>query len=328
MIKVAVIGLSHPHILTMIEEILDCPQSFKIVAICDDPSAPAHVEKAMQLVPSAALYPKEDAVFEKADFDAVMSSAIFSQKSDLAVKTLQHGKHLMFDKPLAITIEGIHQIEDALKKHPDLKIALWLTERYSSTYFTAKHLIDMGEIGEIVHMNFIRPHRLAPHTRPYWHLDATWYGGILSDIGVHDIDLARWFSKSECQSIEGVHVSTKRFKEYNINDNGIATLVMKSGATCSLFENWLTPDQFPIHGDTRAILYGTKGQIEVKAYPESVILCTDTKRPYEVDLLKPSCSSVEDFANVLLQKDYQPIINTKDAILSTKLAIQVQNSAQ
>ncbi len=328
MINVAVIGLAHPHILTMIQEVLACPDLYTITAILADKDAPSHVEQALNLCPSATLYQDEEELYASAKVDAVLSSAVFCQKSDLAVRVLQHKKHLMFDKPLSISKKGINAIETELNKNPDLKIALWLTERYNPTYYTAKTLIDQGEIGEIVHMNFVRPHRLAPDTRPYWHLDAKYYGGILSDIGVHDADLARWFSQSECKRIEGAHVGTKRFKNYPMQDHGIATLIMESGVSCHLFENWLTPDAFPLHGDTRAVIYGTKGQIEVKAYPESVTLCTDEKAPHPVKLVAPPVSSVADFAHSLTAPSYKPIMTTSDAILSTKLAIAMQIAAE
>jgi Predicted dehydrogenases and related proteins len=326
MLRIAVIGLGHPHIFSMIEEVLAQKESFEIVAICDSDS-PENVKKAKDLVPDAKVYNDLDELFLDNGFDAVLSSAIFSKKSDLAVRSLKAHKHIMFDKPLSTTMEGLNEIEKELSLHPDLKIALWLTERYSPTYYTAKKLIDQGAIGEIVHMYFVRPHRLAPESRPAWLFDRQMYGGILNDIGVHDFDLARWFTGSECAKIDAAHVSTKRFTEYSIEDNGSVMMTMENGATCMIFENWLTPEKFPIHGDTRATIYGTRGQIEVKAYPESVTLFSDTKEPQEIALIPPPYTSAEDFLKVISDPQHTALVSTKDACFSTRLALLAQQKA-
>lgn len=325
--NVAIIGLGHQHIFTMIEETLAEKDSLTIKAICD-PNSPENVKKAAEMIPGVKIYDDMDELLAKEDIELVLSSSIFGHKSDIAVKSLKAGKHILIDKPLATTEEGLNEIEAELKKNPSLKATLWLTERYAPNYYTAKQLIDAGEIGEVVNMYFVRPHRLAPTTRPAWFFDEVLYGGILNDIGVHDLDMARWFTNSECKEIMASHVGTKRYTDYTLEDEGSSMFMMESGATGVIFENWLTPDKFPAHGDTRATVYGTKGQIEVKSWPESVTIFSDTKEPQEVPLVKPSVTSVQDFVLTIDDPNHKPLVSANDAIRATRFALDAQKKAK
>ena len=103
--------------------------------------------------------------------------------------------------------------------------------------------------------------------------------------------------------------------------------MMECGATGMIFENWLTPDRFPIHGDTRATIYGTRGQIEIKSWPESVVIYSDTLEPQEVPLQSPPVTSVRDFLLYIDDASYRPIVSARDAVLSTRFALDTQEAA-
>jgi predicted dehydrogenase len=82
MIKIAVIGLGHPHIFSMISQLLAEPE-FNIVALCD-PREPINVKRAMEMVPNAKCFENEEEVYAQCDFDAVLSSAANGYKGDIA----------------------------------------------------------------------------------------------------------------------------------------------------------------------------------------------------------------------------------------------------
>lgn len=324
MFKTAIIGLGHPHIFSMIEELLAERDDFKICAICD-PDTPENVEKAHEMVPDAKVCQSQDELYGAEEFDTVMSSAINGRKGEIALRALRSGKSIMLDKPLVTTKHELFAIEKALAENPRLRIALWLTCRYAPAYYTAKKLIDAGEIGKVTHLYFVRPHRLAPEKRPGWMFEPEMYGGIINDIGVHDLDLARWYTGSEYSEILAATASNKRFQNYNIEDNGCVFVKMGSGAEVMVNENWLTPDAFPAHGDTRALITGTKGFIEVLVYPEDTLkLVTDSRPPETVELMSYEHSSVKDFVLALKSGSHKPLVSTYDAIMATKFALEAQ----
>ena len=327
MLKTAIIGLGHPHIFSMIEEVLAEKDEFAISAICD-PDTPEYVKKAHEMLPSARVYNSEDELYGAEDIDVVLSSAVNGKKGAIAIRALRSGKSIMFDKPLVTTRPEMFEVEKLLAENPKLRIALWLTCRYAPSYFTAKKLIDAGEIGEVTHIYLVRPHRLSPAQRPGWMFDRELYGGIINDIGVHDLDLARWYTGSEYSEILSATVSNKRFPDYNIEDGGSVFVKMASGAEVMVYENWLTPDALPSHGDARAIITGTKGWIEVLVYPEETVkIVTDSRAPEEVPLSSHNVTSVKDFALVMKDKAHKPLVSTCDAVMATKFALEAQSLA-
>jgi predicted dehydrogenase len=326
MIKIAVIGLGHPHIFSMISQLLAEPE-FNIVALCD-PREPINVKRAMEMVPNAKCFENEEEVYAQCDFDAVLSSAANGYKGDIAIRALQNDKSIVFDKPLVTRKSDLEKIKSLLIEKPYLSANLWLTCRYAKGYYTVKEMINQGLIGDIVHMYFVRPMRLAPQNRPSWMFDER-YGGILNDIGVHDLDLARWFSGSECKEISYAKASTARYKDYTIEDTGYVSMIMENNALVTILDSWLTPDKFPAHSDARVMITGTKGMIETVQYPEILVkVVSDDLEPRTVELLQPKNSQAKELLTILTNQDIPTILKPTDAIQSTELALEVQAMAE
>jgi scyllo-inositol 2-dehydrogenase (NADP+) len=145
MIKIAVIGLGHPHIFSMISQLLAEPE-FNIVALCD-PREPINVKRAMEMVPNAKCFENEEEVYAQCDFDAVLSSAANGYKGDIAIRALQNDKSIVFDKPLVTRKSDLEKIKSLLIEKPYLSANLWLTCRYAKGYYTVKEMINQGLIG-------------------------------------------------------------------------------------------------------------------------------------------------------------------------------------
>lgn len=327
MIRVAVIGLGHPHIFSMMKQ-LQAESEFEIVALCD-PNEPANIERAQQMVPQAKCYEDENLLYGDLDFDVVLSSAANGKKGGIALRALRANKSIVFDKPLVSRQQELEEIKSLLSKNPELTVNLWLTCRYAKGYYTVKKMIDEGVIGEPVHLYFVRPMRLAPQNRPEWMFDQEQYGGILNDIGVHDIDLARWFTGSECKSVLSASTASVKFSKHHIEDAGSVYMQMETGAIAVIFESWLTPDQFPAHSDARVMVTGTKGMIEMVQYPEiTVKLVSDDLEPQVVPLQEPQENQAQELLHVLQKIKKQTLLSPYDAIKTTELALAIQSLAR
>ena len=163
------------------------------------------------------------------------------------IKALDAGLGVVADKPMATRLEDLDKIEAAAKKS-GAPLYLMLTERFDSAVYTAKKLIDRGDIGFIAQQYLVRPHRLRPEGRPAWMFRSEQYGGILNDIGVHDIDLARFFSGSEVKRVLASYASNARFPQYaDFCDNGMTLFEMCDGSSATVAVNWLTPDMYRAH---------------------------------------------------------------------------------
>lgn len=111
------------------------------------------------------------------------------------------------------------------------------------------------------------PHRInAPH-RPDWFFDPECFGGILCDIGSHQIEQFLHYSGAKDAKVLHSKVANYHFKQYpGFQDFGDATLVADNGATFYFRVDWFTPDGLGTWGDGRVLILGTDGYIEVRKY--------------------------------------------------------------
>ena len=69
------------------------------------------------------------------------------------------------------------------------KYAVYYAERlHNEAAWHAGELIKSGAIGRVLQVINLAPHRLAKTTRPDWFFDKQAYGGILTDIGSHQVE--------------------------------------------------------------------------------------------------------------------------------------------
>ena len=121
-------------------------------------------------------------------------------------------------------------------------------------------------------MTGLGPHRLAADSRPPWFFDKERYGGILTDIGSHQIE--QFLSFAGAKDARVLHSKIANFnnpEHPELEDFGDATLVADNGATCYFRVDWFTPDGLSTWGDGRTFILGTDGYIELRKYVDLAV---------------------------------------------------------
>ena len=331
-IKMGVVGLSHFHIHMFLEEALQI-NGVRITGVYDDE---LDVSRAASERYKAPCFKSMDELLKQAEVNVIATAAVNCKKPDIIIKTLEKDMPVIVDKPLATKMEDLDRIERFIKNKKNARLYMMLTERYNPVLYTIRKYIDAKEIGEIVNCILLRPHKLKPETRPAWFFRNDLYGGLINDLGVHDIDIIRWMTGSEVQEILGASKSTRRFTQFkDFDDNGEVMLKMKDGSTAFIRVDWLTPDAYMYHGDCRIIVVGTKGQIEgftvgmhgSCSTGARVILCTNDKAPFEIPIESPDFSMSEDFFRSVLDDNRQSAVKLEDVLLCTRAALMAQHAA-
>ncbi len=110
-----------------------------------------------------------------------------------AMAALEAGKHVICEKPLAMTVEQAEVMIATARKHDRLLVAN-LMQRYNPVYDAVSRLIKSKILGEPLHgtfENYASDENLPP---AHWFWDRTKSGGIFIEHGVHFFDmLAGWF---------------------------------------------------------------------------------------------------------------------------------------
>jgi predicted dehydrogenase len=259
----AAISLDHGHIYGMCNGLIEAGGELRWVYDPDPKKVEAFVKRYPQVKPADS----EEQILNDPEIRLVAGAAIPALRCDLGLRVMEHGKDYFTDKCPFTTLE---QLERARKKTAEtgLKYAVYYSERLhveSAVY--AGQLIQDGAIGRVVQVIGTGPHRISAPTRPDWFFKKDMYGGILCDIGSHQIEQFLYFSGARDARVIASKVANYKHKQYpELEDFGDATLVADNGATNYFRVDWLTPDGLGTWGDGRTIILGTDGYIELRKY--------------------------------------------------------------
>ncbi|MEJ6951880.1 Gfo/Idh/MocA family protein [Natronospora cellulosivora (SeqCode)] len=259
----AAIGLDHGHIYGMANGLIEAGAD--LVAVYDPD--PEKVEAFRKTFPQAKAVSSADEILKDENIKLVASASIPVDRPSCGMKALDHGKHFFADKPAFTKLE---QVEAAKKKVAEtgLRWGVYYSERlHVESAVFAGQLVEEGAIGRVIQVIGTGPHRARAENRPDWFFDPEKYGGILCDIGSHQIEQFLHYSGAKDAEVLHSKVANYNFKEYpDFQDFGDATLVADNGATFYFRVDWFTPDGLGTWGDGRVTILGTEGYIEVRKY--------------------------------------------------------------
>ncbi|MCT2536672.1 Gfo/Idh/MocA family oxidoreductase [Aquibacillus koreensis] len=259
----AAIGLDHGHIFGMCNGLIEAGGD--LVAVYDPD--PAKVKSFCEKFPGVVPAQSEEEILQDSSIQLVAAANIPAYRGELGLRVLDHGKHYFVDKPAFTKKE---QIELARKKTEEtgLKWGIYYSERlHVESAVFAGQLIDEGAIGRVIQVIGTGPHRANADKRPDWFFDPESYGGILCDIGSHQIEQFLHYTGAKDAKVLHSKVANYHHKNYpDFEDFGDATLVADNGATFYFRVDWFTPDGLGTWGDGRALILGTEGYIEVRKY--------------------------------------------------------------
>lgn len=259
----AAVGLDHGHIYGMCNGLIEAGAELKAVYDSDPEKIKVFKEKFSQVetADSAA------EIYNDQELDLIASASVPADRYKVGLKALEKGKHFFSDKPGFTKLE---QIEKAKKmvKETGLKWGIYYSERlHVESAVFAGQLIEKGAIGRVIQVIGTGPHRIRIKQRPDWFFDPSRYGGILCDIGSHQIEQFLHYADAVDAEVLHSKIANYNYKEYeDFHDFGDAALVADNGATFYFRVDWFTPDGLGTWGDGRVTILGTEGYIEVRKY--------------------------------------------------------------
>jgi predicted dehydrogenase len=174
----------------------------------------------------------------------VASAAVTSERAAMGIKVMDHGKDYFSDKAPFTTLEQLEAAKTKTKA-TGLKYAVYYSERlHVEGAVFAGQLIQDGAIGRVLQVIGLGPHRLSDRSRPQWFFERTKYGGILCDIGSHQIEQYLYFAAVRDAQVVRSQVANYNHPQYpELEDFGEAMLVGDNGATNYFRVDWFTPDE-------------------------------------------------------------------------------------
>lgn len=262
-VVMGVIGIDHRHIYGMLAGMLDTGARCKGWWTEGEPQTLAGFAKRFDDVPRADDYRR---LLDDPEINLVLIAAPPQHRAALAIEAMEHGKDVMLDKPGCIAFSEL----DAIKATVARTGRIWsvdFSERFEvPSSIKALELVRAGEIGKVVQTLAVGPHRLNRATRPDWFFDKARYGGILGDIGTHQIDQFLAFTDSSDAEIVAASVGNYANPEDPAFQDFGEILLKSDKARGYARLDWYTPDALPNWGDGRLLVLGTEGYIELRKY--------------------------------------------------------------
>jgi predicted dehydrogenase len=216
----------------------------------------------------------QDAVIGDASLQLVLSSHIASERAGIGMRAMQAGKDFLSDKPGITTLEDLAAVRRVIGETGRIYGILYSERLEVPAAVYAGTLIAQGAIGEVIQTINIAPHQIVQHggdagggaPRPDWFWEEKLFGGILCDIGSHQIDQFLFYTGSTKAEVVASQVANLRHKAHpHFQDFGDMMLRGDRGFGYVRLD-WFTPDGLGTWGDGRLFVLGTNGYIEVRKY--------------------------------------------------------------
>jgi len=259
----AAVSLEHGHIYGMCNGLLEAGGTLKWVY---DPD-PKKVEQFVQRYPQVRVARSEAEILDDPNVRLVAGAAIPNERCALGLRVMASGKDYFTDKTPFTTLEQVEAAREAAKQ-TGMKYMVYYSERlHVESAVFAGQLIREGAIGRVVQVLGTGPHRLNASSRPAWFFKKEQFGGILNDIGSHQIEQFLFFAGCKDARVVSSKVANYNHKEYpEFEDFGDATLIGDNGATNYFRVDWFTPNGLRTWGDGRTFILGTEGYMELRKY--------------------------------------------------------------
>ena len=259
MLRFAAIGLDHRHIYDLTAGLLAAgAHCVGYDPLTSDPRVLAGFRKRFPDVPAM----ERDRLLDDPSIDFIVLAAIPRDRATIAVQAMRRGKDVMVDKPGVTTAPQLAEIEAAVRETG----RIWSVALGRLTSPAVRAALDVarsGELGRLVSLTSLAPHRLNRALRPDWFFEQAAYGGIINDIGVHSIDQFVAFAGSADVTIAASTIGCFGTAPAGFEDFAEITL-RAGGMTGTMRLDWFTPDGLPDWGDGRLFLVGTEGTLELR----------------------------------------------------------------
>ena len=252
----AAVGLDHGHIGGMCNGLMEAGATLKWIY---DPD-PAKVEQYCKMYPQARAARSEAEVLEDPEVRLVAGACVTSQRCALGLRVIAAGKDYFTDKAPLTTLEQLAAARKATAETGRKYMCYYSERLHVESAVYAGHLIAQGAIGKVLNVTGFGPHRLGAAGRPKWFFEKEKYGGILCDIGSHQIEQFLFFAGEEDARVQFSRVANYAHPEYpELEDYGDCSIVGANGATNYFRVDWFTPDGLRTWGDGTHLYSGHPG---------------------------------------------------------------------
>ena len=247
----------------------------EMVAFCDLVPERAEKAKAEYGTPDAKVYTDYKELLQDKEIEVIHVCTPNRSHAPISIDSLQAGKHVMCEKPMAKTAEDARRMVQVAKE-TGKKLTIGYQHRHKPESVYLKSVIERGDLGDIY---FAKAFAVRRRGTPNWGVFLNEYeqgGGPLIDIGTHSLDVTLYLMNN----YEPKMVVGTKYKKVNnadcgnpwggwsadqhtMEDSAFGFIVMKNGATIMLESSWALNTCEPIQ-EGSCVLCGSDAGAQIK----------------------------------------------------------------
>ena len=251
----------------------------ELAAICD--INPEILKTCSDLYPEAKTFTDYRDLLACADVEAVVVAVPDQQHREISIAALNAGKHVLCEKPMALTLDDCRAMVEASRKS-DRKFMIGQICRFTPGFIRAKELIDAGEIGELffVESEYAHDYSKIPGKFNNWRLDPLRHGFLGG--GCHAVDLLRWIAGNPYEV--AAFANKKMLVDWPTDDCTIAIMKFPNDVIGKVFVSTGCKRNYTM----RSVFYGSKGTIITdNTNPQMTVFKTDASCGFTTPMLYP-----------------------------------------
>lgn len=155
---------------------------------------------------------------------------------DLTLQAAQAGKHVLCEKPIALSIQDAQEMIDACNQ-AKVRLFIAMVVRFFPQYRLAQQTVSSGQLGNLGVMRFKRM-GYQPTGDESWFSNEARSGGMVVDLMIHDFDYARWLGGE----VKQVYAKSVRHNNPDASgDYALANLKFQNGTMALIEGGWIYP---------------------------------------------------------------------------------------
>jgi predicted dehydrogenase len=337
-INFAVCGMSHDHIYGMVDAIKR--GGGKLVAWYG--AEAIKIARFKKTYPDAKQVQSEAEILNDKSIQLVLSSTIANERAPLGVRVMKAGKDFLSDKPGITTLDQLAAVRKTIAETHRIYGIMYSELLEVKAAVHAGELIKQGAIGRVIQTINIAPHQIVQgggngggaDPRPDWFWVPEQYGGILCDIGSHQVNQFLYYTGSTSAEVVESQISNIAHPDHpKFQDFGDMVLHGNRGFGYVRLD-WFTPDALGTWGDGRLFILGTQGYIEIRKYTNvgvgkagnNLFLVNKTQQRF-IDCNNLTLPFGKTFVSDIVHRTHHAQ-DQAQALLTAELVIKAQNQAR